>query len=68
MEDNSRAEGKGAVLNRRNKVKVYILKGEESQSPLQTNFQELWPLWLHTIDKRLMILPGDIEYSKNLKI
>ena len=49
-------------------MKVYILKGEESQSPLQTNFQELWPLQLHTLDKKLMILPGDIEYSKNLKI
>ena len=61
MEDYSRAESKGTVLNRRNKVKVYILKGEESQSPFQTHFQELWPLWLHTIDERLMILPGDIE-------
>lgn len=36
-------------------------KGEESQSLFQTHFQELWPLRLHTIDKRLMILPGDIE-------
>ena len=43
-------------------------KGEESQSFFQTHFQELWQLRLHTIDKRLMILPGDIEYSKNLKI